>query len=431
MRLPATLRAFLWASVLAAALCLGTEAVCRFLLGWGGPYDYPGVHGWISFVDFHAFFPKFIYFHSRQFFAAWAGLPYPAPAVVVYKLFLTPQPRPGHGGPAVLRFIGAALLTSLFMLYGLWRALQHHGLASRSAGLFVLATYALSFAFWFAFVQGNVEWVVWAVLSAGVWFFCRQQFAWAGVCIGVAGSMKLFPIIFIGLLLAARRWTAAAITLVAAAVSTVVSLWLVCPDISYSWHQTAAVLTGFGQKYMVHVRPVEVGFDHSLFALIKLLTPALVTPAQQGMRLLLYLAVAALGGCLLWITRIRRLPVANQVLCLAIAAIVLPPVSYDYTLIHLYAGFALLCVVALEHARRGAGMQPRGLMAAFLLLAFLLAPESELIVGGVRYAGQIKCLALLALGGVALLFPFAEPVEPMASSCTMASGQPPVAAALR
>lgn len=413
MRLPSSLRGFLAAMLLFSLLCFGTEAFCRWILHWHEPYDYPGIrayyfriHTRLRFGDFHEYFEKFAFFHSRLFYTEYAVLPYPAPALVAYKLFLVPRPHTHHGSWALFRFIGSLLLSSWLMLW-LWsRALVKAGLSRSTTILFLLVTYMLSFPFWFEFMQGNIEWVVWVVLSLGIWAFYRGHFRTAAVCIGIAGSMKIFPLIFVGLFLPVRRYRDAALTLLSAAVSTVVSLWLVCPDIVYSWRQTILALTHFEQQAVTSTRGFQLGFDHSLFALIKSCLNDLLGMQAPQKFVGTYMLIVALGGILLFFTRIRHLPLTNQVLCLSIAAILLPPVSYDYTLVHLYAGLALLTLVAVTHWRKDPGQRVPGLLPALLLLAFLLAPESELIWHGNRYAAQFKALALLALGFLALRWPF-------------------------
>ncbi len=406
MRLPPALRTFLAASAIFALLCFGTEAVCRFLLHWGKPYDSPTIQNKLRFVDFHTFFNKFAYFHSPDFFVRQGVLPYPAPALVAYKLFLIPQPTPFHGTAAIARFEGSLLLASWIMLFMFYKSLVRRGLLTRSAAALVLGTYLLSFPFWFEFVQGNVEWVVWGFLMLGIWAFCQWHMKTAALCIGIAGSMKLFPVIFLGLFLSFRQFRAALLMLLTFAASTIVSLWLVCPDIHLSWVQTLTALGLFERSYMVQVRPVEVGFDHSLFALTKLVLTAVAGTGYAQERIGIYLAVVALGGCLLFFTRIRKLPVTNQVLCLAVSAVVLPPISYDYTLIHLYAGFVLLVFLVVEDAKAGTRSKPAGLWFSLLVLTFLLSPETEFIYHGRLYGGQLKCVALLALGYASLRYPF-------------------------
>ena len=409
MRLPPVLRAFLATSALCTVLCLGTEWVCRFLLHWGSPYDYPGVHTYLRFVDFHAFFDKFRFFHSRAFYTQPGVLPYPAPAIAAYKFFLVPQPSPHHGTAAIARYEGSMLASLLVMVVLFARSLVRRGLQPMAAMLFTLGAIACSFAFWFEFFQGNIEWVVWVFVTLAIYSFWRGWFPLAAACIGIAGSMKLYPIILVGLFLPKKQIREILLTAAAAVVSTLVSLWLVCPDIAYSWTRTLAGLGAFEQTYMVKVRPVEVGFDHSLFALVKLVLNIFAGPANLQARIGVYLATVALGGCLLFVLRIRKLPFTNQVLCLTVAAITLPPLSYDYTLIHLYPALALLTLVALQGAKAEASQtsaQNKGLLTALLLLAFVLSPQSEFIAAGIRFSGQLKCLALLALGYVGLRYPF-------------------------
>lgn len=403
MRLPPALRAFLACCVFFTLLCIGAEAVCRIFLHWPTPYDYPSTRNLLSFSDFHSFFAKYSYFHTPAFFTHGDVLPYPAPGAAALKLFLIPQPAPHHDWPALARYAAAMVLSACVALVMLRKGLVRRGLASASATWFVVVLYACSFPFWFDYLEGNIEWLIWGVLALGIWAFCRSRFTLAAICIGVAGSMKLYPIIFIGLFLAARKYRATLVALASFAVSTVVSLWLVCPNLHFSWVQTIAGLGTFENGYMVKVRPVEVGFDHSLFASVKLVLLAI--GKGSGPQLLgRYLLVAAAGGCVLFFLRIRKLPVANQVLCLAVAAIVLPPVSYDYTLLHLYAGLVLVVIFALDRA--GDRRPPPGLWAVLLLLAFVLSPQSEFILKGMRFAGQLKCLALLGIAFVSLRYPF-------------------------
>jgi len=126
----------------------------------------------------------------------------------------------------------------------------------------------------------------------------------------------------------------------------------------------------------------------------------------MGHILTFYLAVAALTGLTLYFVRIRHLPIINQVLCLCVAAILLPPVSYDYTLMNLYIPWAMLVLFAQDQDR--AKRSVPGLMAAFICLAFLVSPETEFIFRGQGFAGQVKAGALVLLMYIALKYPFAE-----------------------
>jgi hypothetical protein len=99
------------------------------------------------------------------------------------------------------------------------------------------------------------------------------------------------------------------------------------------------------------------------------------------------------------------MPPINQVLFLTIASIILPPMSYDYTLLHLYTPWVMLVFFAVALWRNNLP-NPKGLWPAFLCFIVLLSPQNEIILHGERLEGQIKCLALVALAVIALRFPF-------------------------
>jgi hypothetical protein len=287
------------------------------------------------------------------------------------------------------------------------RAIIRRGLTARQATLFVLGTYAFSFAFWFEFQQANMEIIVWMMVSLGVWSFWTEKPWAASFFFGLATAMKIFPFVFLGLFLARKQYRQILGSILVIVTATASSLWLVCPDLPYAWRQITDGLLFFGKSQTLQFIQVGLGFDHSLFALVKRLIGAIAPGMPLNHLIGTYLLVAGVGGIVLFFARIRKLPPVNQVLCLSIAAILLPPTSYDYTLMHLYAPFALLVFVALEREKLGTGGTQRDLFAAFALLAFLLSPQSEFIYHGARYSAQIKAVGLLLLGAVGLVFPFA------------------------
>jgi hypothetical protein len=404
MRLPPVLKRYLVQSAIWTALCIAAEVICN-LLHWGYPYNYFAVPFENHFGDFGFHTNLFAHFHSPEFFARGNVLMYPAPVLVVYKLFIL-FPSAGNPTFVIWRFEAFIMATSLAMALMFRRALIRRGLAPWYATLFLIPTYLLSFPLWFELHQGNMEVVMWIMVTLGIWAFWTDKPWTAAGFFGVAAAMKLFPFIFLGLFIARKQYRQAALLVMAGALTTVASLWLVCPDIPYSWRQISEGVNGFRWYYVLHIMPVESGFDHSLFCVLKRLLPKMLV-SRLAQVLTVYFAVAAIAGIVLFFGKIRKQPLVNQILCLSIAAIVLPPASFDYTLLHLYAPFALLCFVALQHYRRSSsGSLPRGLSAAFILLAFLLAPQSEFILNGLRFAGQIKAIALAALFFIGLCFPF-------------------------
>jgi len=210
--------------------------------------------------------------------------------------------------------------------------------------------------------------------------------------------------VLVGLLISRRQYKQAVTTAAVFGVCTLVGLWMLCPNLAASWRGIRSGLEAFREWYVLGYE--QVGFDHSVVGCMKALTlvihPDDTPPQTLQMMIGLYIPVAAFAGILTYFGVIRMLPVINQVICLIVATILLPPISYDYTLLHLYVPWALLVLFAWENR----GRDVPGLTAAMVCFAILFAPETELIVHGQSYGGQVKACALVALLLIALLRKF-------------------------
>jgi hypothetical protein len=91
-----------------------------------------------------------------------------------------------------------------------------------------------------------------------------------------------------------------------------------------------------------------------------------------------------------------------------VASILLPPVSGDYTLVHLYIPWSVLVLVSisLKDARK-----VRGLVLSFVCMAFLMAPERFAVIQGIIIAGQLKAIVLIILFIVSITCPFEESIS--------------------
>ena len=122
-----------------------------------------------------------------------------------------------------------------------------------------------------------------------------------------------------------------------------------------------------------------------------------------------YTWLVAVTCLILYFGRIWKLPVANQILILSVISVSIPPVSYDYTLLSLYAPLAILCILAL----RLPDDKQRILIPYFMLYAAILTPQSYIIFHGARFGAQLRVLCLLGLLILALREPL--PAEPAAT----------------
>ncbi|MGA2871133.1 MAG: glycosyltransferase family 87 protein, partial [Verrucomicrobiota bacterium] len=326
---------------------------------------------------------------------------YPASALMVYQFFyLFPHPLLVYMATGVCIFLVAAIL--------LGRALVRHGVAWPSAYLFTGTALVCSYPILFVMDQGNIEVYLWLLLALGVWAYMRGGWTLAATFFGVAASMKLYPAVYLGLLLAKKRYKAFFFGILVAILATVISLWILGPTIRLAYMGITQRLQSFGSTYVVTTQPGGVAFDHSLFGLVK----AALRGRDYRAYARLYVPLAGVLGVVLYFWRIWRLPPINQVLALTIAAVVLPPFSIEYTLIHLYIPWALLTLYAVSATGSPGNSRPvRGLGFCFACLAFLMTPESYFIVDGIRFSGQLKALVLVALFIATLRYPFAEMVK--------------------
>ncbi len=405
--LPLELRAFCASIILLAVICAISECIGHFYMHRPEPYNWPFIKFYDN-IDVRCFIARFHYFHQLRFFSREPALEpvfgYPAPGAVLYKFFyLAPH-------PIVFFFIVSLSLLSLFVAT-LYRAMRAEGISLRTASIFLATAIVFSYPLWFEFLLGNLEIMAFLMIAAGVLAFLRGHSYMAAALFAIAGSIKIVPLIFLGLLVARKQYRQFLFAIVMVVGVTLTSLWLVYPNIAVSWRGINMGLNLFRDSYLLLFRSEEVGFDHSIFGAIKQFTLTFADSATTAHVLAIYTKVAALVGLLLFFLRIRKLAVINQILCLTLAELLLPPTSIDYTLLTLYVSWGLLLVVCLQAARQGRRIP--GLLWVFLCFAVLMSPETEIIAAGQSYGGQMKCFILLVLMGLALYFPFRSQFDPI------------------
>ncbi len=368
------------------------------------PYAYTLLPPEYDNGDFTCYAFRFAHFHELSFFTL-PGQPfnYPAPVALLYALFYRFAAHPAARFVEVsgLCFVAAALLFA--------RALTRRGTRPGTALSFSLSALMLSYPFMLEFYLSNMEVAVWACLAVGVWAYAKDRPWLAAGCFGLAASLKIYPIVYLALTLARRQYREACFGLAVCGASLGASLYLLGPTVGEAYRGLESGVNQFKVNYVFRFNPLESGIDHSLFGFLKQglrvarridLLPRVAGP---------YLLVAAITGVALYFVWIRKLPAINQVLALTVASILFPPVSHDYTLIHLYAPWAMLILGLVEERREAAPGVVTMMLALFLIL---FSPENYLIVRGLRMGGPLKAVALMALFGLALRFPLWEMTGP-------------------
>ena len=375
----------------------------------GAPYDQPSIPG-EKHLDLAVFGPQFTHFGSPAFWSIPGAYPmtYPAPAGLVFALlFQFP-----HTVRLYLLLCQAGLLCGAFLLA---RAFTRRGIAPLQAYAFAAVFAVTSWPFFFLYNRANLEGVLVVITAAGLYAVLRDR-CWTGaLLLGLAGAMKLFPFIFLALLLSKKRYKEFFAGLLAGAVIMLVSLALLGPTIEAAQAHISAGLLYFRSTFAATILKPWITYDHSLFGYLKLLiahfyfqlarTPTLSTfNSFLSHALTVYLAFAALAGTLLYFLRIRKLPLLNQLLAVSVCSVFLPPVSFDYTLLHLFLPFTFLCLYLLEQAPRAA---PTPGLTPAILTFLLIWPAARFPASYQLYAGQVRAFGLAALLLIVLIYPFA------------------------
>jgi hypothetical protein len=296
-------------------------------------------------------------------------------------LLATPSPR--------ATFFAVTLAAVLFFAACLFRALRTQGLEAGSAALVSVGIAVTSYPLILVLLRANSEVFVWIVTTCGLWSAYRRRYTWAAVFFGVATAFKLYPFLFFSLLLAHRRYRELAVGILTALGVTWLALRLLSPHVGYALRWDLDQLRAFGGAYVA--APNSVGYDHSFFALVKFATLPWLPNLAPFVRP--YTWIIAISCLVFYFMRIHKLPLVNQVIILSALAVTIAPVSYDYTLLSLYASLGILCLSALDTAPRDQGR----LVPFFLLYSIILTPQSYIILHRAHFYGELRALCLLAL----------------------------------
>lgn len=398
---PAPIRFFWVINVVMSGACALIMRGSKRFLHLGYPYDFP-LYPFGHWYDFSIFKVRFLHLHSVMFFSLLPTMgeryQYPAAMALLYKSFYVF----GSASLAVFLFVTLGLLLVLSAMLG--RKLMDYGFRKWTAVFFLGSILIVSYPFWFEYCLGNMDICIFLMLAIGVLAFLKGRGYLAAALIGSAAAIKIYPGVYMALLLSRKQYRELAVALGAALVTTLAGLWLIGPSMGIAYRGIEDGLARFREHYMLTYLPVETSFDHSIFAVFKRTMFSHGNGKVPPEALTVYLAMVAVVGIALYFLRIRKLPMLNQILCLCIASILLPPTSHDYTLIHLYVPFGLLVLYAV---RLPDPSKMPGLTAAFLCLAFLFSPESEFILHGAGYGGQLKAGVLVILMGIGLTRPWA------------------------
>lgn len=388
--LPHVLVRFAWGlAALAAASFLYTLTMTYLL---HSPHPYGVTLFWDGFVgsDFSVFGERSQHFGTPGYWDEFQyPFTYPAPVAMVFAiLFHLPYPLKAYWLICVLGLLEWASWLA--------RGLTLCGVAGKQAAVFVVLVVVASWPVVLLLNTANIEGLLAIVLAVGVYAVLRDRFWLGATLIGLATAMKLYPFILLALLISRRRYREFAWGIAVAATTTLASLAAVGPSILGAQRHIADGLRFINEAFILSTQPDALNYSHSLFSVLKfalaLGARTLGTHVSDGLlndALRIYMVASAVAGIALYFSVIRKLPMLNQLLALMVCAVLLPPLSADYTLVELLLPFGLLCLFAVESQRSD-------LSAIFGCFVVLFGWETFLTL---HYAFDrpARCVALVVL----------------------------------
>jgi Glycosyltransferase family 87 len=407
--LPPVLRLYLAAFLLLSAISAIAGDILYYLNRYRDCctliYDEP------LFVDFWHYHYIFRFFHATEFFTNSDRFAYPAPSAVVLDALY-------HLGPhAQAIFLGIELTACILAAAFFFREVRRIGLRVFPAAVLSFSTLVFSYPLLYMFQCGNAEIFTCMLTAGGLLALIRKRDNTAAVLWAAAGALKIYPLILFGLFLSRAKWRSLAVGAATFFAISALSMAFVGPTIHAAFAGTLNGISGFVSSYAGEARVKELSIDHSLLAPIK--TVAFFHADRWGTLSYLtrpYLLIAGTAALLAFFLRVARMPLTNQVLFLFCAMVALPPVSYDYTLVHLYAPWALLVAVALRAA--AAGQTLPGLRTCFLCFAVLFTSQRYIHHHWICANAPLKTGALVLLMVTALRHPIPCRINRMSSPRT-------------
>ncbi len=372
---------------------------CEKVLRLGFPYNTPMLYFGDRFSDWYNFLPRTAHLgEAGMLTRPELGFlfPYPLPSILPYVIIqhLSSHPVRTFLITTLVCMLGGAALFSWYI--------QRRFKPAFVVQLFIWSTVLIGYPGVFLFDRGNIEVFLWVLVAAGIFSFVQHRPYIAATCFAIAASMKIYPAIFLLLFIPRRQYRAIAYGVVIVAAITLGMFAIVGPTIPGALRDMGPSATTLRDTQIMVMARGGLRFDHSVFALWKLITAIYCSRvlgySAETVGYLnfifagrVYSILAPLAFFTIYLLRIRKLPMLNQVSSLILFSLLLPYVSYDYTLVHLYTMLALLLIALLEDDTTD--RQVRCLSTIVILYAIVFTPLAAFARH--LYGGQIKGLLML------------------------------------
>jgi Glycosyltransferase family 87 len=342
--------------------------------------------------------------------------PYPTPSFYVFVFFVKLFPL--HSLRAYLIFVLLSfLLATCFFSLRVRRATP-----KKLPQIAIWSTLLLGFPLQFLVDRGNIEGVIWVLILLGAVAYIRNRTVISAIVWGLAASMKIFPGLLFVLFLARRKFGTFAVGVAATVAFSLLALAGIGPTIRQAAADSSKSAGFLTRAYII---PDDTGgFDHSLFEGIKHVihvaaafhadhtVPLIVSTMPANRKALsIYNIVIPLAGILLYWFRLRRLPLLNQFIAYIVLCVLLPYLSGDYTLVHMYIAWGAFLLFLLDDVATARVRIPAKAIRRILFsCAVIFVPLSYFLIVGSNnrtfaFGSQIKTVALIVILVTVLRFP--------------------------
>lgn len=280
-----------------------------------------------------------------------------------------------------------------------------HSPVAKMFWITIVLTMLTSYPLMIELDRANIEGLLWIFLLLGTISFINNRFLLAGVLFAIATSMKLYPGIFLLLLIHKGRYK-----------EFVISIFFLLWIFSFSAYELSgsisctlnAISDGLlWTRDSIMLGKMNLGQDISLFAFIK----QILFTIQPQMNIIsvyyLYFLIISVGFTVGYVLKIYYLPFLNQLSIFTIAILLFPFISMDYKLLHLTIPWGVF-IVFLAYDAKSTGFTTKQALHILISFAILFTPQTYLIsseIGG--FGGQIKAMVLLYL----LIFVLRNPMH--------------------
>jgi hypothetical protein len=274
--------------------------------------------------------------------ASVGGTPWRSPTPLFHVLYVMVLPL-GTTGAIVVQAL--TFIVALSVL--LWRAFVDTVTPLGKRVVFFLVLLVFSYPVLFVLERGNVEMLLFVAIVGFFYLYYVKRSVWCVVFLALAISLKMYPAVFLVLLIADKRYKWVLFTVFGAAVVTmgsILSMALFLPGSLVDFVRTSvSAFKAINTAYVEYFWGLPYG--HSLWGVVIFVTRLVgVDPRTFVYHAILPYTIAVFCVFIalsVFVVRVVKLP-WQRVALLTVAALALPTVSADYRLLYAYVPLAML-----------------------------------------------------------------------------------------